>query len=225
MCPASGASAPEIWWISVVLPAPFGPMMACVSPGSTSRLRRSVTLSAPNDLSIARGAGRDRSSPPPARDGPGDAAVGDQHQRHQRPAERHVPPPPAGGSLRQASPSERRPLSSSCWPSPQSAPAADGASAGRARGASTLARSRATLSSPRRQRSTAPAMPPRPNSTSSTSSGPRITFQCSVRRERLSSSSRIGERAEDRRRTACRCRPAAPSRSARPSAASACRRG
>ena len=25
---------PEIWWISVVLPAPFGPMMACNSPGS-----------------------------------------------------------------------------------------------------------------------------------------------------------------------------------------------
>ena len=52
MCPASGASAPEIWWMSVVLPAPFGPMMACVSPASTSRLRRSVTLSAPNDLSM-----------------------------------------------------------------------------------------------------------------------------------------------------------------------------
>ena len=40
MRPASGASRPEIWWISVVLPAPFGPMIACSSPGATSRLSR-----------------------------------------------------------------------------------------------------------------------------------------------------------------------------------------
>ena len=40
MRPQSGASKPEIWLISVVLPAPFGPMMACNSPGATS----SVTI-------------------------------------------------------------------------------------------------------------------------------------------------------------------------------------
>jgi hypothetical protein len=37
MAPSSLAAIPESWWMSVVLPAPLGPMMACSSPGSTSR--------------------------------------------------------------------------------------------------------------------------------------------------------------------------------------------
>ena len=32
MLPASGASSPESWLMSVVLPAPLGPMTACISP-------------------------------------------------------------------------------------------------------------------------------------------------------------------------------------------------
>src|SRR6185295_12711031 len=41
MRPVLGAISPASWQISVVLPAPFGPMMACSSPAVTS----SVTLS------------------------------------------------------------------------------------------------------------------------------------------------------------------------------------
>ncbi len=47
MVPASSATSPVISPISVVLPAPFGPMMAWSSPGRTSRLTPSVTLRAP----------------------------------------------------------------------------------------------------------------------------------------------------------------------------------
>src|SRR5260221_202324 len=36
MVPEFGASCPVSWLISVVLPAPLGPMMACNSPGATS---------------------------------------------------------------------------------------------------------------------------------------------------------------------------------------------
>src|SRR5262249_36014147 len=35
-CPALDGSSPASWAISVVLPAPFGPMMACNSPFGTS---------------------------------------------------------------------------------------------------------------------------------------------------------------------------------------------
>src|SRR5436190_8329513 len=50
MRPASGCSIPESWLISVVLPAPFGPITACVSPSRTSRSTPSVACSAPNAL-------------------------------------------------------------------------------------------------------------------------------------------------------------------------------
>jgi hypothetical protein len=30
--PLSGCSAPETWWMKVVLPAPLGPISACTSP-------------------------------------------------------------------------------------------------------------------------------------------------------------------------------------------------
>src|SRR5690606_13144789 len=38
---------PQIWWISVLLPAPFGPISAWISPCRRSRLTPSVALSAP----------------------------------------------------------------------------------------------------------------------------------------------------------------------------------
>src|SRR3954451_19052423 len=50
MLPPSGASKPEIWLISVVLPAPFGPITACNSPGRTSSVTLSVTRSPPKFL-------------------------------------------------------------------------------------------------------------------------------------------------------------------------------
>src|SRR5256884_7410604 len=45
--PRSGSRLPASWLIRVVLPAPFGPMMAWVSPSSTSRSTSSLARSAP----------------------------------------------------------------------------------------------------------------------------------------------------------------------------------
>ena len=50
MRPSSGGMMPDIWLISVVLPAPFGPMMACISPGMTSSVTSSVTTRLPKFL-------------------------------------------------------------------------------------------------------------------------------------------------------------------------------
>src|SRR2546422_8099361 len=51
IAPRSGRSSPVMRLKSVVLPAPFGPMMRRRSPGSTARLTPEVTRSPPNDLS------------------------------------------------------------------------------------------------------------------------------------------------------------------------------
>ena len=48
--PASGVSSPVSWPISVVLPAPFGPISAWVSPVRMLSVTLSVATSAPNDL-------------------------------------------------------------------------------------------------------------------------------------------------------------------------------
>src|SRR5690348_6482414 len=45
--PLSVASMPEIWPMSVVLPAPFGPMSACTSPCSTLIVTSSVATTPP----------------------------------------------------------------------------------------------------------------------------------------------------------------------------------
>src|SRR4051794_37760413 len=50
MRPASGRRLPASWPMNVVLPAPFGPMMACVSPSRTSNSMPSVARSAPKFL-------------------------------------------------------------------------------------------------------------------------------------------------------------------------------
>src|SRR5919204_4581506 len=50
IAPASGRSSPASCATSVVLPAPFGPMMASVSPASTSRSTAHVAMSAPKLL-------------------------------------------------------------------------------------------------------------------------------------------------------------------------------
>src|SRR3954463_14151627 len=54
MLPESGSSMPVSWLMSVVLPAPFGPMMASVSPSRTSRSTPSVARSAPKLFTNAR---------------------------------------------------------------------------------------------------------------------------------------------------------------------------
>src|SRR5882672_2945424 len=48
--PRSERSSPASWPMSVVLPAPFGPMIACVSPSRTSRSMPSLARSAPKLL-------------------------------------------------------------------------------------------------------------------------------------------------------------------------------
>src|SRR5262245_56990650 len=50
MVPASGRRPPASWPISVVLPAPFGPMMASVSPSATSSATSSVATRPPKRL-------------------------------------------------------------------------------------------------------------------------------------------------------------------------------
>ena len=51
MLPLSGRSMPEIWWTSVVLPAPFGTdERVQTRRRATSRLTPSVTFRAPKDL-------------------------------------------------------------------------------------------------------------------------------------------------------------------------------
>src|SRR5579862_5029465 len=50
IAPAVGRSWPINWLISVVLPAPLGPMMACNSPFATSSERLSVATMPPKRL-------------------------------------------------------------------------------------------------------------------------------------------------------------------------------
>src|SRR4029078_3658181 len=50
MRPAFGAISPPSWPISVVLPAPFGPMMACSSPLVTSSCTPSEAMTPPKRL-------------------------------------------------------------------------------------------------------------------------------------------------------------------------------
>src|ERR1700742_4035278 len=93
MRPASGASNPEIWLIKVVLPAPFGPMTACSSPGITSKVTSSVTRRPPKFLErfSVRSTGSATEHPlQPLRDAdqPARREYGDQDQ--QRP-EDHLP--------------------------------------------------------------------------------------------------------------------------------------
>ncbi|MDT4830779.1 hypothetical protein FQZ97_642550 [compost metagenome] len=45
--PRSGATPPAIRLNSVLLPAPFGPMMPSASPGASARLMSSVTFTEP----------------------------------------------------------------------------------------------------------------------------------------------------------------------------------
>src|SRR5438034_9170192 len=47
MRPVSVASTPEIWPMTVVFPAPFGPISACTSPRTTSSVTSSVATTPP----------------------------------------------------------------------------------------------------------------------------------------------------------------------------------
>ena len=94
MRPASGASSPEIWLISVVLPAPLGPIIACSSPGATSSETSSVTRSPPKFFAGSRCAATGLShgaAPPKPRQKPEQAAAREQHDQHQQRPEDHLP--------------------------------------------------------------------------------------------------------------------------------------
>src|SRR5256885_16604647 len=54
IAPASLPRLPEIWPISVVLPAPFGPIRACTSPRTTSSVTSSVATTPPKRFDTAR---------------------------------------------------------------------------------------------------------------------------------------------------------------------------
>src|ERR1041385_8288221 len=93
MRPASGASSPEIWLMSVVLPAPFGPITACSSPGPTSNVTSSVTRRPPKFLlrfSMRSTASATEHPPQPLRYA-NEPAAGEHRDQHQQRPEDHLP--------------------------------------------------------------------------------------------------------------------------------------
>src|SRR5580704_1942879 len=90
MLPEFGASCPVSWLISVVLPAPLGPMMACSSPRATSSDRLSVAVMPPNFLTrlSTRNKGSAITRPPQHAH---DAAAPEQHDQQQQRAHDHRP--------------------------------------------------------------------------------------------------------------------------------------
>src|SRR6478735_4225623 len=93
MRPPSGLSAPEIWWIRVVFPAPFGPISAWISPARTSKLASSVTVSAPKRLTslstISKGCSSAMGGPSPEE--AAQALRREQHDGQQKQTQRHLP--------------------------------------------------------------------------------------------------------------------------------------
>src|SRR5215475_9943378 len=83
--PESGAISPVSWPISVLLPAPFGPMMACSSPAAMSSEMPSEATTPPKRL-VSRSIASSASATAPALQQPVDAAACEQHhQQEQRP--------------------------------------------------------------------------------------------------------------------------------------------
>src|SRR6476661_7359488 len=97
MAPEFGINCPVNWLISVVLPAPLGPMMACSSPLATSSDRLSVALMPPKLRTrfSTRSMGSGTAKPPQQ---PHDAAARKQHDQQQQRAHDQRP---VFGKLRQ----------------------------------------------------------------------------------------------------------------------------
>src|SRR5216684_5279851 len=87
--PRSGRRSPASWLISVVLPAPFGPMMAWVSPSRISRLTSSHARSAPKLL--VRPLTSSRILFILAEEQSGEAAPEEEHRQHQERPEDQLP--------------------------------------------------------------------------------------------------------------------------------------
>src|SRR2546428_2562257 len=87
MRPASGRRLPASWLISVVLPAPLGPMTASVSPSCTSRSTLSEARSAPKFLrkpsTLRRTLVMFQKT--------GQAALEKNHRQHEQRPEDHLP--------------------------------------------------------------------------------------------------------------------------------------
>src|SRR5512134_3458992 len=89
MRPLSGRTLPASWLMKVVLPAPFGPMMAWVSPCLTSRLMPSLACSAPKLLCRSRTSRSGTSLM--SGEQPGEAALEEQHREHEERPQDHLP--------------------------------------------------------------------------------------------------------------------------------------
>src|SRR6266581_7553625 len=87
--PRSGRRLPASWPISVVLPAPFGPMMAWVSPSRTSRLTSSLASSAPKLLVRPRTSSRTLFIL--AEEQSREAALEEEHREHQQRTQDQLP--------------------------------------------------------------------------------------------------------------------------------------
>src|SRR5476649_2590601 len=97
MLPECGSNCPVSWLISEVLPAPFGPMMACNSPFATSSETLSVARMPPNRRTSfsTRSKGSATGKPPQH---PDNAAAPEQHDQQQQRAHDQRP---VFGHLRQ----------------------------------------------------------------------------------------------------------------------------
>src|SRR5437016_14511708 len=81
--PALGAISPVSWPISVVLPAPFGPMTACSSPGTISSMMLSEATTPPNVL-VRPSTRSSGSAMAGAREQAVDPAAGEQHDEQEQ---------------------------------------------------------------------------------------------------------------------------------------------
>src|SRR5258707_2565179 len=88
--PEFGERCPVNWLISVVLPAPLGPMMACNSPRMTSSDRLSVALMPPKLRTrfCTRSKGSTTARPPEQAHDP---AAREQHDQQQQRTHDHRP--------------------------------------------------------------------------------------------------------------------------------------
>src|SRR5213594_3176983 len=87
--PRSGSRLPASWLIRVVLPAPFGPMMAWVSPSRISRLTSSLARSAPKLFVRPRTSSRALFIL--AEEQSREAALEEEHRQHQERPEDQLP--------------------------------------------------------------------------------------------------------------------------------------
>src|SRR3954470_10562002 len=83
--PESGRRLPASWLMKVVLPAPFGPITACVSPSATSKSMPSLARSAPNCFVSAR------TSSIGFEEHSGEAALEEDPREHEQRAEHDLP--------------------------------------------------------------------------------------------------------------------------------------